>query len=134
VPGRSGVVVSIVTPGGERTMASDRAAGAEFGADELDPAWLEGIDWLHVSGYAIATESLVSERAAELARAGGARISVDLSAVSVIERFGAERFAERLGRIAPEVVFATQAESDVGVHLHHSPTWVVKRGAAGIVV
>jgi sugar/nucleoside kinase (ribokinase family) len=52
----------------------------------------------------------------------------------VIERFGLDRFVERLERIRPDVVFATNAERDVGVHLHHSPIWVVKRGAAGVVV
>jgi sugar/nucleoside kinase (ribokinase family) len=142
VPGRSGVVVSIVAPGGERTMASDRAAGREFPVEELDPAWLAGADWLHVSGYTVASETAVAERAAKLARAGGARVSVDLSSVSAIESFGRARFAERLGRIEPDVVFATEAERaaqvdvdvDVGVHLRHSPVWVVKRGAAGILV
>jgi sugar/nucleoside kinase (ribokinase family) len=134
VAGRSGVVVSLVAPGGERTMASDRAAGSEFSADELEARWLDGAGWLHVSGYTIATESAVSERAAKLARATGARVSVDLSSVRVMERFGIAAFSERLARIAPDVVFATQAERDVDVHLHHPPKWVVKRGPDGIVV
>jgi sugar/nucleoside kinase (ribokinase family) len=134
VPGRSGVVVSLVAPGGERTMASDRAAGGNFTEDELDPAWLDGAAWLHVSGYTVATGSAVSEHAAAAARAACARVSVDLSSVSVIERFGVAAFGERLSRIAPDLVFATQAESDVDVHLHHSPKWVVKRGRDGIIV
>jgi sugar/nucleoside kinase (ribokinase family) len=133
VAGRSGVVVSLVAPGGSRTMASDRGAGAAFSADELDPAWLAGADWLHVSGYTIATDSEVAERAAGLVE----HVSVDLSSVTVIERFGAERFAERLERIAPELVFATEAElaallpSD---KLLQGIEVVTKRGAAGVLV
>jgi sugar/nucleoside kinase (ribokinase family) len=127
VPGRSGVVVSLVAPGGARTMASDRGAGAAFSADELDPAWLAGADWLHVSGYTVATDSDVAERAADLVE----HVSVDLSSVTVIERFGAERFAASLERIAPELVFATEAELAA---LPWSGRTVTKRGAAGIVV
>jgi sugar/nucleoside kinase (ribokinase family) len=132
VAGRSGVVVSLVTPGGKRTMASDRAAGRDFTAEELEPAWLEGADWLHVSGYTVATDSRVSERAAEIVRARGGRVSVDASSATVIEAFGADAFAARVRRMRPEVVFATEAEQAAlpldGVR------WVVKRGAAGIVV
>ena len=54
-------------------MLSDRGVGATFEADELDPAWVAGADWLHVSGYAVAVESRVAERAVELAPARGSR-------------------------------------------------------------
>jgi sugar/nucleoside kinase (ribokinase family) len=132
VAGRSGVVVSLVAPGGTRTMASDRGVGAGFSADELDPAWLADADWLHISGYTVATDSEVAERAASLVE----RVSVDLSSVTVIERFGAERFAERLERIAPAVIFATESElaalpSDT---LLQGVEAVTKRGAAGVLV
>jgi sugar/nucleoside kinase (ribokinase family) len=132
VEGRSGVVVSLVAPGGTRTMASDRGAGAAFSAAELDPTWLAGADWLHVSGYTIATDSEVAERAASLVE----RVSVDLSSVTVIERFGPERFAARLERMAPDVVFATEAELAALPRntLLQGRTAVTKRGAAGILV
>src|SRR5438552_5728596 len=38
--GRTGVVVSLVGPEGERTMASDRGAAPELAPDDLDPTWL----------------------------------------------------------------------------------------------
>jgi sugar/nucleoside kinase (ribokinase family) len=137
VPGRSGVVVSLVTPGGKRTMASDRGAGRDFSAEELEPAWLDGADWLHVSGYTIATDSRVAERAAEIAHARGGRVSVDLSSVSVIEAFGRDAFVRRLQRMRPETVFATEAERNVltgdDVRLGTGTVWVVKRGPRGIV-
>lgn len=137
VAGRTGVVVSLVAAGGERTMASDRGAGGDFAAEELDPRWLDGADWLHVSGYTVATGSTVAERAAELARAAGAGVSADLSSVSVIESFGAAAFAGRLERIAPDLVFATEPERlalPSNTVLLGNTRWVVKRGAAGIVV
>jgi sugar/nucleoside kinase (ribokinase family) len=134
-PGRTGVVVSFVAADGGRTMASDRGTGATFAADELEAGWLHGADWLHVSGYSIGVESDVSERAVELG--AGARVSVDLAAVTVIERFGADRFAGRLERLRPDVVFATAAERAALPRNTLSPgraVWVVKHGPAGIEV
>src|SRR6185369_15538953 len=49
--GRGGIVVSLVDPDGSRTLASDRGVASELRAEELDPAWFEGCDWLHVAGY-----------------------------------------------------------------------------------
>ncbi len=135
--GRTGVVVSLVAAGGERTMASDRGAGRDFGAGELDPAWLDGADWLHVSGYTVATDSTVSERAAGLVHARGGRVSVDLSSVSVIESFGAAAFGARVERIRPDALFATESERaalSYNLSLGQGAVWVVKRGAAGVVV
>ena len=67
-------------------------------------------------------------RAAELARRHGARISVDLSTWTLVD----DAFRERIRSIAPDVVFANEPESDALGAL--AATWVVKRGAQGIVV
>ena len=65
--GRTGVVVSIGDPGGERTMASDRGIGATLAAGELDPEWF-ACDALHVSGYGLLVEDMAAA-AASAARA-----------------------------------------------------------------
>jgi sugar/nucleoside kinase (ribokinase family) len=128
VHGRGGVVVSIAGQG-ERTMASDRGSAVELTADELEPAWFVA-DVLHLSGYALLREPAASaaERAVELARVGGARISLDVSAWSLVD----ELFRVRASRIAPEVVFATERERDALGSLEAE--WVVKRGADGVRV
>jgi ribokinase len=126
--GRNGVVVSIAS-GGERSMASDRGSATELEPAELDPAWFS-CDCLHLSGYALLTEPVAGAalRAAQLARAEGAAVSVDLSAWSLID----ESFRERVRRCEPETVLATEAECDAFGSLETS--WVVKRGAAGVNV
>ena len=124
VDGRTGVVVSLVEPGGERSMASDRGAGAELRPEELEDSWFD-CDVLHVSGYALA----LAERAAEAARARGARVSVDLSAESLIDR----TFRERLGRVAPDIVFATEREAAAAGAVPGA-TLVLKRGPRGLAV
>jgi sugar/nucleoside kinase (ribokinase family) len=126
--GRTGVVVSIAAAG-ERTMASDRGSAPDLSGDELDAAWFD-CDVLHVSGYSLQREPIAaaSARAAELARAGGARVSVDLSAWTGID----DVFRDRVRALAPDVVFAGARERDVFGDLDAS--WVVKRGAEGVVV
>ena len=125
---RGGVVVSLAT-GGERSLASDRGSAAELVAAELDPAWFR-CDRLHVSGYALLGEPAAGAalRAAELARAQAASVSLDLSSWSLLDG----RFRERVRRLAPETVFATEREQEVFGPLETS--WVVKRGAAGVNV
>jgi sugar/nucleoside kinase (ribokinase family) len=136
VDGSTGVVVSIVEDG-ERSMASDRGVAPTFTTDELDAAWLDGLDVLHLSGYALLREPILDAAllAARVARDRGARLSVDVAAWTEIRAFGPVRFRELLDTVAPDILFATEAEWQMlgGAYLT-APTGVVKRGARGIVV
>ena len=137
VQGRNGVVVSVVAPDGERTMASDRGVAPELRPEELDPAWLDGCDWLHLSGYSLARTPIVdaAQAAAAAAREHGGRVSVDLSAWTVIRELGPARFRERLEQVAPDVVFANEPEWEMlGGAYALAEQAVVKRGRRGIEV
>ncbi len=133
--GPTGVVVSVVETG-DRALASDRGVATTFAPEELDPAWL-ACDVLHVSGYALVREPIgaTALRAVQLAREAGARISVDVAAWTEIRSFGAVRFRELLDELAPDVLFATEAEWELlgGAYLS-APTGVLKRGARGCSV
>jgi ribokinase len=134
--GRNGIVVSLVGVDGERTMASDRGVAPELSPADLDPAWF-ACDCLHISGYALLATPIdrAALRAAELARAGGAKVSVDLSAWTRIREYGPVRFRERLEQLAPDLIFANEAEWEiVGAAYGLAPTAVVKRGARGLLV
>ncbi|HZB34974.1 MAG TPA: carbohydrate kinase family protein [Gaiellaceae bacterium] len=131
---RNGVVVSLVDLDGSRTMISDRGIAPELTAEELEPEWFEGCDAIHLSGYSLMREPIgtAAERAVDLARGAGARISVDLSSVNVIREFGPARLAERFFRIRPDVVFGNEAEHDeLPVP---SDKRIVKRGARGATI
>lgn len=129
----NGVVVSLVAADGERTMASDRGVAPDLRPDELDPAWLEGCDWLHLTGYSL-LRSPLAETAAEAARAFGGRLSVDLSSWTAIRDFGPAAFRERLGALEPEVVFANEREAEVMDGDLPAPVRVVKLGPHGFSV
>lgn len=136
-PRPNGVVVSIVSPDGERTMASDRGPAPDLRPEELDPAWFDGCDVLHVAGYSLLRSPIdeASLRAAELARERGARVSVDLSAWTAIRAYGPVRFRRLLDRLAPDVVFANEAEWEiVGGAYVAAAVSVIKRGARGVTI
>ena len=83
--GRTGSVVVLVGPDGERTMLPDRAAATELA--DVDAAWLDGVTWLHVPSYSLLSEPIgaaVRAMIVALRRAGG-RLSVDVSSVAVVE-------------------------------------------------
>jgi sugar/nucleoside kinase (ribokinase family) len=135
ISGATGIVVSIVE-NDERSMASDRGVAPTLEPGELKPAWL-ACDVLHVSGYALLREPIGSAalRAVELARETGARISVDLAAWTEIRRFGPVPFRELLDELAPDLVFATEAEWELlgGAYLT-APVGVIKRGPRGCTI
>src|SRR5581483_8407041 len=110
--GSNGVVLSLVEPNGERSLASDRGVAPSLDPGEVEPAWLDGCDVLYVSGYSLLAAPICD--AAALA-AGGARsrVAVDLASASAIEQLGAETYRTRLERLAPEVVFGSGRELEV---------------------
>jgi sugar/nucleoside kinase (ribokinase family) len=133
--GATGVVVSIVREG-DRSLASDRGIAPSFVPEELDAAWLE-CDALHLSGYALLRAPIAATalRAARLAREHGARVSVDVAAWTEIRSYGPVQFRELLDELAPDVLFATEAEWELlgGAYLTAS-LGVLKRGARGCTV
>jgi len=132
-PTGNGVIVSLVHPTGERTMCADRGVAVELLPTELDEAWFRDCERLHVSGYALLREPVrfAAARAVELARAAGARVSVDLSSWSAIRDYGAARFRADLERLAPDTVFANEEEDEIVGGPIEGTSWIVKRGSAG---
>lgn len=137
VQGKTGVVVSMVGPDGDRSMATDRGIAPELREDELEPVWIEGCRWLHLSGYSLLADPIAGAAlaAGRLARDQGARVSVDLSSWSTIRARGPAAFRASLEEVAPDVVFANEPEWElVGGAYGIGETAVVKRGSRGVTV
>ena len=85
---RTGSVVVLVGPDGERTMLPDRAAAMMLA--DVDADWLDGVTWLHVPSYSLLSEPIGSSVLAMIkaARLRGVKVSVDVSSVAVVEQFG----------------------------------------------
>jgi ribokinase len=131
--GRNGVICSLVSRDGARSMAADRGSSAELHPEEVEEAWLDGCDHLFVSGYALLREPARSTafRTVELARARGAIVSLDLSTWSALRDAGADEIRDVILRLAPDVVFANEDEERIVGGPFPGMTWISKRGAAG---
>jgi sugar/nucleoside kinase (ribokinase family) len=127
-----GVVVSLVSPDGGRTMLSDRGVAPFLRAEELEIRWFTECDWLHLSGYSLLRRPIeeAAAKATGAVQAQGGRISVDLASASGIAAYGPERLLGRLELLRPDVVFANEAElAAIGGSI--PGTLVLKRGANG---
>ncbi|MGR2753972.1 carbohydrate kinase family protein [Agromyces arachidis] len=109
--GRTGAVVLIVAPDGERTMFPDRAAAAELHG--VDPGWLDGMAWLHVPSYGLEHEPMRGEvhRLVGFARERGASVSIDASSTGLLDGLGVERVLGWYARLRPDVLFANETEA-----------------------
>jgi ribokinase len=129
----NGVIVSLVEPGGERTMCPDRGVATDLAPGEIGAGHIAGWDVLQISGYALFTGPVAraAEELAGIAHAIGLRVGVDLASWSGIRDYGPARFRALLERIGPEVVFANEEEDEIIGGRWDGPVWILKRGAAG---
>ncbi|WP_272948539.1 carbohydrate kinase family protein [Kribbella sindirgiensis] len=128
--GRTGTIVIVVDPSGERTMYPDRAAAGEL-ADVPD-LWLSGAGAVHLSAYSLVGPSLsVLRRASALAQADGAILTIDASSIALIDAIGPAPFRDLIRTLQPTYLFANGIEADIGSLRElasSSTTVIVKNG------
>lgn len=90
----TGKVFVLVDGAGERTMITDRGAGANLGPDDLPRNLFAPGAHLHLSGYLLSggTRRQAALLALRLAREVGMTVSVDPSSVPLLEDIGPENF------------------------------------------
>lgn len=138
--GRIGVIVAA---DGERSFVADRGAADALPAEWLDPAWFATAEAVHLPAYSLLGEPLgfAGRRAAQLARAAGACISVDLASAGPLLAGGRAAAQDLIRGVAPDLLFATESEAAAltgGSTFHDlldlAPLLVIKRGARGASV
>jgi ribokinase len=138
--GRTARIVALVEPGGERTFVTERGAADRLAPDDLRAPWFKRAAGLHLPAYSLLNEPLGSaaRRAAELARADGALVSVDLASRRPLLSHGRRTAWERIAALAPDLLFANAGEAAAlsgprGEHhlLGLAPVVVVKEGPSG---
>ncbi|MFE1951586.1 carbohydrate kinase family protein [Streptomyces sp. NPDC059524] len=94
----TGSVVCLVdsADGGERTFLTDSGACLRIGPENWSAGLLDGVGWLHLSGYLFfsATGRELVAAAVRDARARGVPMSVDPASAGFLRELGAERFLE----------------------------------------
>ncbi len=133
--GRVGVFVA---PGGERSFVQDRAAALRLAPEHLRERWFASAELVHIPTYSLLDHPLgeAGKRAAELAHAAGALVTVDLSSSGPLLALGRSAALEVVCGARPDLLFAAGSEAgaladDEDSLLEVAPVVVLKRGPRG---
>ncbi|QDQ10926.1 carbohydrate kinase family protein [Streptomyces spectabilis] len=143
----TGTVVSLVDAGSgtaERTFLTDSGASLRLTAADWTPSLLDGVGWLHLSGYLFFAESsrAAARAAIGAARARGVTVSVDPASAGFLARHGTDRFLAWCGGV--DVLLPSRDEAELLTGLPRAadaaralsrrfPTVVVTSGREGAV-
>ena len=132
--GRTGSIVVVVQPNGERTFLTDRGVASDLSV--FDAQHLAGVSIVHVPTYSLAHDPLATTAVQYIraARAAGALISIDASSTSVLRDYGFSRYSELITSIAPDVFLCNNDEAallniDSAHPMPGAQLTVIKRGA-----
>ena len=109
--GRTGSIVVVVQPNGERTFLTDRGVASELSL--FDASHLTGVSIVHVPTYSLAHDPLATTAIQYMhaARTAGALISVDASSTSVLRDYSIDRYCSLIASIAPDVFLCNSDEA-----------------------
>ena len=132
--GRTGSIVVIVQPNGERTFLTDRGVASDLSV--FDASHLAGVSVVHVPTYSLTLDPLATTAVQYMraARAAGTLISIDASSTSVLRDYGIDRYSALIASIAPDVFLCNSDEAallniDSAHPMHGADLTVIKRGA-----
>lgn len=107
---RSGRCMSLVSPDGERTMATSLGASMEMVHTEILPTVFDSYDYLYIEGYLVQDHSLI-ENVVKNAKTQGLKIAIDLASFNVVEEN--LTFLRNLVKDYVDIVFANEEEARV---------------------
>jgi len=137
---RTGRIGVIVAPDGERSFVADRRAALSLAPGHLHPEWFAGLDLIHVPGYSLMGQPIgtAARTAIQMARAGGAQVSSDLSSFGPLLAQGRRAARDLIASVEPDILFATETEAEalLGRYaadgmVEQASIVVIKRGARG---
>ena len=104
----TGRCMVLISPDGERTMATFLGAAVELAPEEIGPELFDGCDILHIEGYLVQNHGLI-RRAVQTAKAAGLTISLDMASYNVVEEN--HGFLTELVRGYVDLLFANEDEA-----------------------
>ncbi|SMQ86221.1 Sugar or nucleoside kinase, ribokinase family [Devosia lucknowensis] len=109
----SGVLVTLLDPGGERSFLTDRGANLNLGPEDLPETLLDGVGLVLVSGYSFFASG--PRRAVQgLLRSARARhipIAIDPASIGFLEEVGPQMFRDWVG--PADWIFANEGEAEL---------------------
>jgi sugar/nucleoside kinase (ribokinase family) len=138
---RTGRVGVFVAPGGERSFVQDRGAALGLAPEHLRDEWFAYADLVHIPTYSLLDHPLgdAGRRAAELAHAAGAFVTVDLSSSGPLVALGRTAAIDVIRAAGPALLFAAGSEATALVSseedlLDLARIVVLKRGPKGATI
>ncbi|MFN8206891.1 MAG: adenosine kinase [Bacteroidales bacterium] len=132
---------AMVSPDGERTMATFLGAAVELLDDDIDSGIFHGYDYFHVEGYLVQNHRLI-EKSVRLAKKAGLKVSLDMASYNVVQ--ANRQFFGTLLEEYVDVVFANEEEaiaytgkdpeSSLGILAKDCEIAVVKLGKNGSLI
>ncbi|ODT65575.1 MAG: ribokinase [Pelagibacterium sp. SCN 63-23] len=109
----SGVLVTLLDPGGERSFLTDRGANLNLGAEGFPDDLFDDVGLVVVSGYSFFAPGPRAAVQALLraARAKGIAIGIDPASVGFLQEIGPELFRDWVG--AASWLFANESEAEL---------------------
>ncbi len=114
----TGRVLVLVDSNGTRRMWSYPGASGSIAVDDIDPAWFEGLDAFHLTGYSLlregaraaALEALRLSRLGRRAKGQATLCTLDPNPSHLIADFGTERYCEMLAQCQFDIIFPNLEE------------------------
>ncbi len=109
----TGVILVMVAPDGQRSFVTSRGADFTLRPEQLPEPLVASCRHLHLSAWSLFTDPprAASVRAAQIARAAGATISLDPGSYQIIEQLGPDGFAAISAGIQVDFLFPNRDEA-----------------------
>ncbi len=109
----TGVILGLIDRRGQRAMLTGQGADWELLPHELPSEVLRGAGHLHLTAWSLFRDPprAAALHAAQLARAGGATLSLDPGSFQMIQSLGREVFLRILDRLPMDVLFPNDDEA-----------------------
>jgi sugar/nucleoside kinase (ribokinase family) len=104
----SGFCISLVSPDGERTMATFLGASCEMASTDITNDMFEGYDYFHVEGYVASDHDFITD-VLKRAHQKGLKVSLDLASYNLVEA-NLDFFKDLIVKYV-DIVFANEEEA-----------------------
>jgi sugar/nucleoside kinase (ribokinase family) len=105
---QTGTAITLLSPDAERTFATYLGAAVELSADDLGENHFSGYEYLHIEGYLVQNQELIT-KALSMARRSGLIISMDMASFNIVESH--KDFLVDAIKKNVDIVFANEEEA-----------------------
>jgi sugar/nucleoside kinase (ribokinase family) len=128
----SGFCTVLISPDGERTMATYLGVAAELNADNISENLFKGYDIFHIEGYLLQNHNLIL-KAILTAKKQGLEVSLDLASYNIVEEN--RDFLHKIIENYVDIVFANEEEATAfsKLPIEKSVSYLAKKTKIAIV-